>query len=84
MVIFTGKNNLRIEKKFSDILGPVEGQENKEPNVNQQLTTNLKELSKDPKNIEAVKKVTDAIKKDPTVIKKIEDVLPNQEVETGG
>lgn len=84
LVIFTGKNNLRIEKKFSDILGPVEGQENKEPNVNQQLTTNLKELSKDPKNIEAVKKVTDAIKKDPTVIKKIEDVLPNQEVETGG
>jgi hypothetical protein len=80
LVIFTGKNNLRIEKKFSDILGPVEGQENKEPNVNQQVTTNLKELSKDPKNIEAVKKVTDAIKKDPTIITKIEEILPKEEV----
>lgn len=83
-VIFIGKNNLRIEKKFSDILGPVEGQEQKKPDLNQEVTNNLKELSKDPKNIEVVKNVTDAIKKDPNIVTKIEEILPKQAVETGG
>ena len=81
-LIFIGKNNERIEKNFSDILGPVEGQEKKPNNLNQDVTNNLKELSKDPKNIEVIKKVTDAIKSDPNIISKIDEILPKEEVKT--
>ena len=82
-VTFLGKNNLRIDKKYSDILGPVKKEEEGTgENVNKEVIDNLKELSKDPKNIKIVKDVTDAIKKDPNIIDKIEEVLPKEELET--
>ena len=86
IVLFIGKNNLKIEKKYSDILGPTKPEEaageNKE--VNKEVTDNLKKLAeKDPKNIELMAKVTSAVDKDPEIAKKIEEVLPKETGEAG-
>lgn len=74
-VVFLSDSGDDIVKKFSDIIGPV-GEEDKTQNVNSEVTSNLKDLSKNPNNIKLMKGVTDAIKKDPSIINKIQEILP--------
>lgn len=77
-VTFIGNDGSKIVKKYSDILGPVDQKEEQKTgaDVNREVTDNLKELSKNPKNIELIKNITDTMKSDPTILSKIQEILP--------
>ncbi len=74
-VIFIGKNGIRIEKNFSDILGPENNPQ--KTNVAEDLKKELGEIKNDGEKMGMVKDLTDMIK-DPNKVNLVKKFIDDQ------